>query len=44
MKNLEEVVEVQKTSKDVQHKQKARSNSTSSLLRLSGPVYIKIDA
>jgi hypothetical protein len=43
MKNLEEVVEVHKTSEDIQHKQKAWSNSTSSLPRLLGPVRIKMN-
>jgi len=37
-------VEAQKTSKDVQHKRKARSNSTSSLPRPLGPVCIKTDS
>ena len=33
MKDLEEVVEVMMTSKDVQHKSEARSNTTSTLPR-----------
>ena len=42
MKDLEEVVEVMMTSKDVQHKPEAQSNMISSLPRPSGPVCLKL--
>ena len=39
---LEEVVEVMMTSKDVQHKPEAQSNKNSSLSRPLGPVCLKL--
>jgi hypothetical protein len=44
MKNMEEGVEVEKTSNDVQQKREAWFNSTSSLPRPLGLVRNKIDA
>ena len=42
MKDLEEVVEVMMTSKDVQHKPEAQSNMNSSLPQSPGPVCLKL--
>jgi hypothetical protein len=42
MKDLEQVVEVMMTSKDVQHKPEAQSNKNSSLPRPPGPVFLKL--
>jgi hypothetical protein len=44
MRNLEEGVEVEKISKDVQHKVEAQSNSTSSLPQPARPVCNEMDA
>ena len=44
MRNLEKGIEVEKTSKDDQHKLEAQPNSTSTLPRPSGPVSSKTDA
>ena len=41
MSNLEKGIEVEKTSKDDQHKLEAQPNSTSTLPRPSGPVSSK---
>ena len=44
MRNLENGIEVEKTSKDDQHKLEAQPNSTSTLSWPSGPVSSKMDA
>ena len=43
MRNLEKGIEVEKTSKDDQHKLEAQPNSTSTLSRPLGPVSSKTD-
>ena len=44
MRDLEKGIEVEKTSKDDQHKLEAQPNSTSTVPRPSGPASSKTDA